>query len=185
MNRSAYSIGLKALALIIMFSSVTAAQSQQKTTMNKKMDKHATVQKVEMASKMSRAYLNNQNVPSSGIALDGYCPVAYVAANKAIKGKPEYLSTHNGIDYLFINADAKAMFDKEPTKFLPAYGGWCALGMALGDKFPVDPTNFKVIDGKAYLFLKNKNVDALRLWNNGPEKKQVAKAAAHWAKVNK
>lgn len=185
MNKSVFTIGLKALALIIMVSSIASAQSQPKMMMSKKMDKRATMKKMEMAPKMSRAYLNNQNVPSSGIAIDGYCPVAYVAANKAIKGKPEYLSTYNGIDYLFINADAKAMFDKDPTKYLPAYGGWCALGMAMGDKFPIDPTNFKVINGKAHFFLKNKNVDALSLWNGGPEKEQVAKAAAHWAKVNK
>ncbi len=133
----------------------------------------------------SRAYLNNNNVPSTGVALEGYCPVAYFAVNKAIKGKPEHAVEHRGIYYYFVNAKAKAEFQKNPDKYVPAYGGWCALGMAIGDKFPVDPTNFKIVDGKLNLFLKNKNVDALAIWNKGNESEYVKKANAHWKKVNK
>ena len=133
----------------------------------------------------SRANLNNNNIPSSGVALEGYCPVAYFAANKPIKGKAEHAVDYKGVIYLFVNADAKAMFEKNPEKYVPAYGGWCAFGMAIGDKFPVDPTNFKIVDGKLHVFLKNKNVDALKLWNQGSEGEHVKKAAAHWKTVNK
>ena len=190
MTKNVLTAGLKALALIVMVSSVASAQSQTtggKKMADKKMAKQSTMQKKEMSAEMqmSRAYLHNYNVPSSGVAIDGYCPVAYFAANKAIKGKPEFASTHNDITYHFVSADAKAMFNKSPKKYLPAYGGWCATGMAMSDKFPVDPTNFKVSNGKLFLFLKNKNVDALEIWNKGAEKEQVTKADAHWAKVNK
>ena len=132
----------------------------------------------------SRAYLNNHNVPSSGVALEGYCPVAYFAVNKPVRGKAQFAADHNGITYYFVNAEAKAEFERNPTKYVPAYGGWCAFGMAIGDKFPVDPTNFKIVNGKLNLFLKNKNVDALELWNKGDEAQHVRKAAAHWNKVN-
>ena len=190
MNKNVLTIGLKALAMLVMVSSVATAQSQKtggQKMADKKMAKQSTMQKREMSAEtqMSRAYLHNYNVPSSGVAIDGYCPVAYFAANKAIKGKPEFVSTHNDITYHFVSADAKAMFDKTPEKYLPEYGGWCATGMALGDKFPVDPTNFKVSNGKLFLFLKNKNVDALEIWNKDAEQIQVVKADAHWAKVNK
>lgn len=133
----------------------------------------------------SRAYLNNNNLPSSGLALEGYCPVAYFAVNKPLMGKPEHASNHRGVTYHFVSADAKAAFDGDPEKYVPAYGGWCAFGMAISDKFPVDPTNFKIVDGKLNLFLRNKSVDALVLWNQGNEHEHVAKAAAHWKKVNK
>ncbi|MCG8449406.1 MAG: hypothetical protein MI725_07495 [Pirellulales bacterium] len=132
----------------------------------------------------SKAYLHSYNLPSSGVALEGYCAVAYIAANKAVQGKPEYASTYNDVTYYFVSADAKQLFDADPQKYLPAYGGWCAFGMAIGDKFPVDPTNFKVVNGKTLLFLKNKNVDALKLWNDGDEKANLAKAASHWRKVS-
>jgi YHS domain-containing protein len=183
MSKNLITIGLKSLALIVMVSSIATAQSQK--TADKNMTQQSTMQKKEMSAEpqMSRAYLHNYNVPSSGVAIDGYCPVAYFAANKAIKGKPEFASTHNDITYYFVSAAAKAMFDKNPQQYLPAYGGWCATGMALGDKFPVDPTNFKISDGKLLLFLKNKNVDALSIWDQNSEQEQIGKADAHWAKV--
>lgn len=133
----------------------------------------------------SRAYLNNNNIPSSGIALEGYCPVAYFAVNKPVKGKREFAVEHKGVRYLFVNADAKAAFQKNPDKYVPAYGGWCAFGMAIGDKFPVDPTSFKIVNGRLNLFLKNKDVDALALWNDGNERDLRRKAVAHWKTVNK
>lgn len=136
-------------------------------------------------TEMSRAYLNNNNIPSSGVALEGYCPVAYFAVNKPVMGKKEFASTFNGVTYYFVSADAKSAFDGNPEKYVPAYGGWCAFGMAVGDKFPVDPTNFKIVDGKLNLFLRNQNVDALALWNQGGEQEHMTRAAAHWAKVNK
>jgi len=111
--------------------------------------------------------------------------VAYFAVNKPVRGKPEFASTYNDMTYHFVSADAKRMFDKDPEKYVPAYGGWCAFGMAVEDKFPVDPTNFKIVDGRLMLFLKNKNVDALTLSNQGDERKLTRKANAHWKKVSK
>lgn len=133
----------------------------------------------------SRAYLHSYNLPSSGVALEGYCPVAYFAVDKAVRGKPEFASNFQGVTYYFVSAEAKDAFDENPRKYLPAYGGWCALGMAVGDKFPVDPRHFKIVDDKLLLFLRNKNVDALELWNDGDEKAQLGKAEAHWKTVSK
>lgn len=141
------------------------------------------VQTSHAAEGESRAYLHHYNLPSTGIALEGYCPVAYFAVNKPVRGKPEHASTYNGVTYHFVNADAKKAFDKSPQQYLPAYGGWCATGMAVGDKFPVDPRNFKIVNGRLMLFLKNKNVDALEIWNNNNEKEFTSKADAYWAKV--
>ena len=131
----------------------------------------------------SRAYLNYNNLPSSGVALEGYCPVAYFKADKPLLGSEAHASTHKGVTYHFVSADAKALFDADPDVYVPAYGGWCATGMAMGDKFPVDPTNFKIVDGQLLLFLRNPNVDALELWDKGDEEKQLKKASQHWDKV--
>ena len=133
----------------------------------------------------SRAYLHNYNIPANGLALDGYCPVAYHAVGKPVKGKREFASKYNDVWYFFVNSDAKSVFDKNPKKYLPAYGGWCAFGMSIEDKFPVDPTNFKIVDGKLMLFLKNKNVDALALWEKGNQSELVNKADAFWKELNK
>lgn len=132
----------------------------------------------------SRAYLHSYNLPSSGVALEGYCPVAYFAVNKPVRGKAEYASEHNGVTYYLVSADAKEAFDAEPEKYIPAYGGWCAFGMSISDKFPVDPTNFKIADGRLLVFLRNENVDARALWNQGDEEASFKKAEAHWKKVS-
>ncbi|MCA9296561.1 MAG: hypothetical protein KC983_08585, partial [Phycisphaerales bacterium] len=70
-----------------------------------------------------------------------------------------------------------------PKSYLPAYGGWCALGMAIQDKFPVDPTAFKIVDGRLLLFLSNEQIKALDLWNDGDEQELLRKADAHWKTV--
>jgi len=132
----------------------------------------------------SRAYLHSYNLPSSGLALEGYCPVAYFAVGKPVLGKPEFASTYDGVTYHFVSADAKKAFDAEPEKYLPAFGGWCAFGMAEADKFPVDPRCFKIVDGRLLLFLRNQNVDALELWNKGDEGGFLSKAEKFWARVH-
>lgn len=131
----------------------------------------------------SRAYLGGRNLPSHGVALEGYCPVAYFAAKKALRGRPEHNSTHGGVTYHFVSGDAKRAFDKNPGQYVPAFGGWCAFGMSKGDKFPVDPLSFKIEKGRLMLFLKNTGVDARSLWNRGNVDGQIAKAEAHWKKV--
>ncbi len=131
----------------------------------------------------SVAYHNGNNVPAHGVALDGYCPVAYFAVNKPVRGQKQYSSTHEGITYHLVSADAKAEFDKNPDKYVPAYGGWCAFGMSVEDKFPVDPRNFKIVDGQLMLFLKNDGLDARELWNKGNQRELTTKAGKHWKKV--
>ncbi|MEM8945150.1 MAG: YHS domain-containing (seleno)protein [Planctomycetota bacterium] len=146
---------------------------------------HAADESMMKAKPESRAYLHGYNVPSSGIALEGYCPVAYFAVNKAIRGKQEFAVTHNDVTYYFVNADAMKLFQADPVKYLPAYGGWCATGMAMQHTVPVDPTNFKIVNGRLLLFLANKNIDTKQIWNQRDEKGQLAKADAHWQTINK
>ena len=113
------------------------------------------------------------------LALDGYCPVCYIAAGKANKGSSEFTSEHNGKTYQFVSTGTKAMFDKEPSKFLPQYDGYCAYGMSLGKKFDSDPTVFSVIDGKIYL---NKNAKVKTLFSKDT-KGILVKADSEWKAI--
>lgn len=131
----------------------------------------------------SRAYLHSYNLNSTGLAIEGYCPVSYFTDHKAVLGHPGHTSTYNGVDYRFASLSAKRTFDQNPERYIPAYGGWCAFGMAIQDKFPVDPTNFKIINGRLMLFLRNANVDARERWNQGDEPSQVESADRHWQSV--
>ena len=44
-------------------------------------------------------------------------------------------------------------FKADPAKYEPQFGGYCAYGVAKGFKPDIDPTAFKIVDGKLYLNL--------------------------------
>ena len=104
----------------------------------------------------------------------------------AQKGVKEYKSEYEKIIYYFTSAEQKAAFEKNPNRYLPQYGGYCAFGVYAGAKFRTDPNKFLVKDGKYYLFLYNVELDAQQLWlaeNN--HKKLVSTANTNWAKLSK
>jgi YHS domain-containing protein len=110
------------------------------------------------------------------VALGGYCPVAYAAMHKAVKGDPRVTSTYKGKTYLLTNAEAKQMFDAAPEKYVPAYDGWCATAVSQGMKLASDPTLFTVYKGRTYLF---SSAQAKRQFDRDPAG-VVAKADAAW-----
>ena len=158
-------------AVLALLATVTFAFATPKTTLP-----------AQPAAKMSRAYLHSHNIPGHGVAIEGYSPVSYFDG-KAEQGSAMFAVEHDGITYHLTNSNQVATFTKNPTKFVPAFGGWCAFGMAVQDKFPVDPTNFKIVDGQILLFLKNTGVDALEIWNGKSEQAVLKDARAHWKKV--
>ncbi len=130
----------------------------------------------------SRAYLHARNLPGHGVALEGYSPVSYFEG-RAERGSALFAVDHEGVTYHLRDAAQVEAFRASPARFVPAFGGWCAFGMAISDKFPVDPTCYRIVDGRLLVFLRNANIDALELWNQGDEAKLLQKAQAHWKKV--
>lgn len=84
--------------------------------------------------------------------LNGYCPVAYLAMDKSIKGDAKYSSTYQGKTYYLANAEAKKMFDTDPKKYIPKYDGYCTTALAMGKLLKSDPKIFSVYNGATYLF---------------------------------
>lgn len=126
------------------------------------------------------------NIDNSNIALQGYSPVSYLELGLAQRGNKEFKSEYQKVVYYFTSADQKQTFDKNPAKFLPQYGGFCAFGTYAGAKFRVDPTKFIVKDGKYYLFLNNVELDAKQLWLAEKNHKKLAGVAdQNWRKLSK
>ena len=124
------------------------------------------------------------NIDNSNIALQGYSPVSYLDLGIAQRGVKEYKSEHDKVIYYFTSAEQKAEFDKNPAKYLPAYGGFCAFGVYAGAKFRPDPNKFIVKDGKYLLFLYNLELDAQQLWlAEKNHNKLVSTADANWNKL--
>ena len=97
------------------------------------------------------------NATSTGLAIRGYDPVAYFTEKQPTRGNWKITATHNGATYRFASKANKEKFLADPVKFVPAYGGYCAFGTAMGFKFDGDPNVWKIIDNKLYLNL-NKTV---------------------------
>ena len=95
-------------------------------------------------------------MPQSMVAVQGYDVVTYQTDGKPQQGNGNHLTTHHGVTYIFVNEANKKMFESNPNKYLPAYGGYCAYGVAVGKKFVGDPEIWEVVDGQLYLNLDNK-----------------------------
>lgn len=120
------------------------------------------------------------NIDDSNIGLQGYSPVSYLDLGLAQRGSKQYKAVHSNIAYYFTSNEQKAKFEKNPEKYLPQFGGFCAFGVYAGAKFRVDPNKFVVSNGKYYLFLNNVEVDAKQLWLAEKESKLLATANKNW-----
>ena len=116
------------------------------------------------------------------VALQGDDPVAYFTQKKAVKGKSALATTYEGVTYYFSTQANKDTFLKTPTSYEPQYGGWCAYAMgSSGEKVEIDPSTFKIVDGKLYVFYNAYFNNTLKSWNKD-ETNLKKKADTNWKK---
>ena len=123
----------------------------------------------------------------NGLALSGYDPVSYFDG-QALPGKTTITVTTECATYRFATESHKAAFEAEPAKYEPAYGGWCAWAMyEKGEKVEVDPTTFKVVNGRLFLFYNKLFINTLKSWDKTArvlgEATLEKKADAAWASL--
>ncbi|WIV97286.1 YHS domain-containing (seleno)protein [Kinneretia aquatilis] len=119
------------------------------------------------------------NVDSKGVGLRGHDPVAYHTVGAPTAGKAEFSAKHKGVTYLFASAANRDAFNANPDKYEPAYGGFCAMGVALEKKLDGDPAAWKLVDGKLHL---NVNKDVQKKWlEDVPGNNK--KADANWPSI--
>ncbi|MBV8214005.1 MAG: YHS domain-containing protein [Verrucomicrobia bacterium] len=93
-----------------------------------------------------------QNLDSQGVILKGYDVVAFFKERKAVKGSSDLSTTYQSATYLFTSAANKAEFEKDPARYAPQYGAFCAYGVTLGVLADTEvPDAFLVYKGKLYV----------------------------------
>lgn len=112
----------------------------------------------------------------NGLAIGGYDPVAYFTEKKAKKGSPKHSLAWGGVKWRFKSAENKALFEANPAKYAPQYGGFCAYAMASGDRVEISPTAWEIYNGKLYL---NYNSLIRIIWNRDKDG-YISKANKHW-----
>lgn len=124
------------------------------------------------------------NLDKNSLAIQGYDPISYFEG-KPQKGNALYLIFYKGVQYYFTSVSHKELFLKTPEKYEPAYGGWCAFAMGeYGETVEIDPTSYKIVNGKLNLFYYSFINKTLNKWNQN-ETILKARAAKNWDLITK
>jgi YHS domain-containing protein len=116
-----------------------------------------------------------------GIALHGFDPVAYFTQNKAVKGEAQLTAVYHGVTYEFASKEDQAMFEANPEKYVPQYGGFCAFAVSKGAKADIDPHAFAINGGKLYVNYSERALQAYQ----GDVKGNTENADHNWPDVAK
>jgi YHS domain-containing protein len=114
-----------------------------------------------------------------GVAIEGYDPVAYFPEGKAIKGRKEHRFDWRGAAWRFASEANRDLFAREPERYAPQYGGYCAWAVAHGYTAGIDPEAWTVHDGKLYL---NYDEEIEAKWR-ADRTAQIAAADEAWPKL--
>jgi YHS domain-containing protein len=116
---------------------------------------------------------------TDGVAIHGYDPVAYFRDGGPRPGKPEFAVRHGGATWHFAGAEHKALFEADPERYLPAYGGFCAYGTSRGYLVKIEPEAWSIVDGRLYL---NYDLGVRETWARRT-KTYIARADGNWPRL--
>jgi hypothetical protein len=96
----------------------------------------------------------------SGLAIEGYDPVAYFTDSVALQGVPEFEAAESGAVWRFRNEGNRASFVAHPEIYGPQFGGYDPVDLARGVTYAGNPRFFLVIGQRLYLFGREESRDA-------------------------
>jgi YHS domain-containing protein len=98
-----------------------------------------------MAGKVDPVYQHG------GLAIRGYDAVVYYQQSAPVKGSSQFKYQWRGATWLFASAENRDLFQADPERYAPQYGGYCAYAVSKGRTASIDPEAWKIVDGKLYL----------------------------------
>lgn len=115
------------------------------------------------------------------IAIHGFDPVAYFTFGRPMIGVDTFTASWNGVSWRFVDDISMGNFTREPERWIPAYGGYCAMGVLEGKLNDVDPRVWMQVRDEVFLF---ENEDRRMQWL--PQIAANIKAgAAQWPKLQR
>ena len=99
------------------------------------------------------APIRRVNTDELGVAIHGFDSVAYFTDGRPVPGDPAYRHLWEGAVWWFASADHRDAFARDPERYAPRYGGYCAYAVALGGTADIDPTAWAIVDDRLYLNL--------------------------------
>ncbi|MBR0814276.1 hypothetical protein JQ544_22265 [Bradyrhizobium diazoefficiens] len=96
----------------------------------------------------------------SGVAIEGFDPVAYFVDGRAVQGTAEFEANLWGAVWRFRNEGNRASFLAHPEIYGPQFGGYDPADIARGVTIAGNPRFFAIVAQRLYLFSRETNRDA-------------------------
>ena len=133
---------------------------------------------------ISTAFIAQDYNTKKGYVAEGYDVVSYFN-NTAEKGNKDFATEFEGVKFRFSSKENLETFNKNPKKYTPQYGGYCAYAIGLkGEKVSIDPKTFEIRDGKLYLFYNSWGTNTLDLWKEEGAEKLKVQADKNWKSIH-
>lgn len=115
----------------------------------------------------------------AGKAIGGYDPVAFFTDGQAAPGADSLRWRWHEADWYFTTAAHRDSFQRQPERYAPQYGGWCAYGASKGYKAPTETATWTVYGDKLYF---NYNQQVKTRWMEAKDT-LISRADQHWAMI--
>jgi YHS domain-containing protein len=94
--------------------------------------------------------------PQSGIAIDGFDPVAYFTGDGAVQGREEFDYKFEGVTWRFRSEGNRAAFAEHPVVYARQFGGYDPVAIGRGVSVPGHPLTWAIVGDRLYLFYDSK-----------------------------
>ncbi|MDC1161953.1 YHS domain-containing (seleno)protein [Tenacibaculum sp.] len=119
-----------------------------------------------------------------GFVVEGFDVVSYFVNKEPVKGKKKYQLVYEGAKFKFSSEKNLQLFNENPIKYIPQYGGYCAYAVAAKKtKMYIDPEAYEIRDGKLYMFYSSWLSSKLEDWQEGNTKELQAKGDKNWEEL--
>lgn len=102
------------------------------------------------------------------VAFYGNDLVSYYAG-QVLQGKKEFAFQYDGLNLQFASKANMDRFKASPDKFIPAYGGWCAIALANGMLAQPDFNQYKIQNGELLFFEVKAFFNGKTAWEKDPD----------------
>ena len=122
----------------------------------------------------------SQSFSEGGAAIRGYDAVAYHTEGRPVRGNAAFTFDWSGATWRFASAANRDLFAADPSRYAPAYGGFCAYAVSEGYTAPTDPNAWRIVNGQLFL---NYNRTIQRRWEQDIPGR-ILRGNANWPRLS-
>ncbi len=120
------------------------------------------------------------------VTIGGHDTVAYhqpqnITQHRAVEGSKKLTVEWGGAVWRFSNEEHRALFESDPERYRPAYGGHCANALSLGEGLvKTDGATWEIYEDMLYVFYAPRGRER---WNDGSWETYKVDADRAWQAI--